>query len=336
MTALPPWLTGHWQHLWRAYLSGRLGHAWLLTGMSGLGKRLLAERLTQALLCSKPADDGAPCGGCGECRLFAAGNHPDVQYVTPETESTTGEIKVEAIRRVIDLENLTPYRGRRKVIHLYPADAMTRAAANSLLKTLEEPTESTLLLLIAEEASRLPATIRSRCQRLMFVPPAEPEVLPWLTGQLEHPPASPELLLRLAEGAPLRALELAQPEFLSRREQGLKQFLAVAWGQQDPLAVAAAWQSADARLLLELCLSWLCDLARLSGDPEVVFLSNPDQRETLQGLAQRLPGAALHEFLRQALRMRTLTQSSVNKQLLFESLMIRWAILASGSGHRSH
>lgn len=327
----PPWLAKHWQCLWQAQRKGRLGHAWLLTGRPGLGKRCFAEHLTQALLCPHSAEDGTPCGACQDCRLLRSGNHPDVQRVVSEAETALGEIKVDAIRRVVELENLTAHRGRYKVIHIDPAEAMNRAAANSLLKTLEEPTDLSVLLLIADDATQLPATIRSRCQQLIFLPPPQHQALPWLRERLKQPPVSIELLLRLAEGAPLRALELAQPEFLSAREQGLNQVLAVAQGRQDPLAAAAAWQALDPQLMVKLYLSWLCDLARLQADPQVVFLGNPDQRATLLPLARRLPGAALHAVLQQALHAQTLLHSSANKPLLLESLMIRWAMLTQNA-----
>lgn len=323
----PPWLEAPWRRLWRAHRGGRLGHAWLLSGPVGLGKRLFADRLSRALLCQQPAEDGSPCGHCGECRLIDAGNHPDLQRLVPDAESASGEIKVEAIRELVGLENLTSHRGGHKVIQIVPAEAMNRAAANSLLKTLEEPTDRTLLLLIADDATRLPATIRSRCQQLALVPPPQAEALPWLTAALGSAPAAPELLLRLARGAPLRALTLAQADYLELRRQGFAQFLAVAEGREDPLAVAAAWLSKDVPMLLENTLGWVCDIARLAAAPGADARDNPDLSAALRALAARLPGERLHEYARQLMRARALAQSSVNKQLLLESLLMRWALL---------
>ncbi|EIC19999.1 DNA polymerase III subunit delta' [Thiorhodovibrio frisius] len=323
----PPWLSGHWQHLWKTYRNARLGHAWLLTGPAGLGKRLFADRLAQALLCEHPGEDGVPCGVCAECHLIKAGHHPDLQRIVPDAESASGEIKVNAIRELVALENLTSHRGHFKVVQIVPAEVMNNAAANSLLKTLEEPTERTLLLLVADDASRLPATIRSRCQQLVCVPPPEREALPWLGAMLQSPPAPPELLLRLARGAPLKALSLGKADYLSMRRQGFQQFLGVAEGREDPLAVAAAWQSQDIPMLLEIVLGWLCDIARLLGDPQAQYLSNPDLQDALQALALRLSREKLHDYLRQLMGARALPQASVNRQLLLESLLIRWALL---------
>lgn len=325
---LPPWLERPWASLWQAQQRGRLGHAWLLAGSRGLGKRLFADYLARALLCHEPASDGRPCGVCAECRLLASGHHPDVWRLGPDAESASGEIKVDAVRELVDAENLTAHRGRWKVIQIAPAEAMNRAAANSLLKTLEEPTDRTLLLLIADDATRLAATIRSRCQQHVFLPPPEDQALPWLRRQLDHPPAAPELLLRLSQGAPFKALQLADGTYLKAREEGFREFRGVADGRRDPLLAAATWQASDPGELLDAVMSWLCDIARLCADPQASFLSNPDLREPLAALASRLPDEAVHAFLRQVMRARTLVDSPVNKQLLLESLSLRWAMLS--------
>lgn len=324
---LPPWLSDHWQRLWRARGIGRLGHAWLITGPAGLGKRLFADRLSQALLCQQPAAEGAPCGRCSECRLVAVGNHPDLQRILPDTDSASGEIKVHAIRELIALENLTSQRGHGKIIQIVPAEALNRSAANSLLKTLEEPTDHSLLLLIADDATRLPATIRSRCQHLACLPPPESLALPWLKAMLHAPPAPPELLLRLAQGAPLKALTMAQADALALRQQGFQQFLGIVEGREDPLSVAAAWQSQNTALFMALALGWLCDIARLMGDPQARYLGNPDFQDALSVLAVRLPRDRLHAFLQRLLRARALPLATVNRQLLLESLLIPWATL---------
>lgn len=329
--ALPPWLVGHWQRLWRAERRGRLGHAWLLTGPVGLGKRLFADWLAAALLCRNPGPDGAPCGLCAECQLLASGNHPDLLRVVPDPESKSGDITIDQMRDLHALETLTCHRGRRKVIEIVPAEAMNRSAANSLLKMLEEPTEGTLLVLIGDDATRLPATIRSRCQHLSLVPPPSEQALPWLEQRLPAPPAPITRLLRLAGGAPLRALEIADPGYLGVRDQAFAQFLSLARGGADPLAVALTWQALDVPMLLETVLGWVCDIARLACDPRAPWLADPDLREPLAALVAQLPPERLHDYMRELMRARALAQSPVNKQLLLESVLIRW-VLVTGAG----
>lgn len=322
---LLPWLWPYWMRLWHAHGAGRLGHAWLIAGLAGLGKRALAEHLAHTLLCSSPVGDGVPCGQCAECRLLRAGHHPD--WLKLEPDGTTQEIKVDAVRALIEHDNLTPRRGIRKIVCIAPAEAMNRAAANALLKTLEEPAAKTLLVLVSEEPSHLPATVLSRCQRLALVAPAEAEVLPWLVAQLGEQAHQASLALRLAHGAPLRAVTLAQTEILAARTRCFEEWLAVAHGQRDPLAAAATWQAFEHELVLEWLAGWVGDMARLRCDPQAAFLAHPDHRAALLSLTGGLDLRQIHRYFRELLRARRLLDATVNKPLLFEALAIRWALL---------
>lgn len=332
-----PWLLPHWQRLWRAQRDGRLGHALLLTGPAGTGKRLFADLFSAALKCPGSGDDGVPCGQCHDCTLAAAGHHPDIVRVRPETDSKSPEIKVDAIRALVHGESLTAQGGGRKVIQISPAEAMNVHAANSLLKTLEEPAPSTLLMLLSEDASRLPATVRSRCQRIEVPAPAERDAVPWLEQHLASLPrerarAAPALLLRLAHGAPLRALTLVDSDWLEVREAGLTAFLEVGRGAQDPVAAAAAWQAHEPGLLLEGLVGWVSDVLRLGCDHGAAFLENPDKRDQLRALSDRVSPVAGHRYLQRVLRARAMGETPINKQLLFESLLVQWACVAAG-GH---
>ncbi|MBB1077616.1 DNA polymerase III subunit delta' [Rhodoferax sp. 4810] len=332
-----PWHHDHWRRLITATRTQRLGHAWLLLGMAGLGKRHFADLLTQALLCRQPLADGAPCGSCQECHLVTTGQHPDNQHVQPAADSVLGEIKVDTIRELTAQAALTPHRAARKVIQIHPAEAMNRTAANALLKTLEEPSPSTLLLLIADDATRLPATVRSRCQHLLFVPPPAALALDWLRAVGGQAPAAAQypLLLQLAAGAPLRALTLAaDTELLAARATAYQAWLRVGRGQQDPLAAAVTWQSLDPHWVLDTLTSWLVDIMRLGSGGAQVAITNLDQRADLTQLARRCSPAAIHQFTQQVLKARRLLNTSVNKQLLLESLLIRWAMLAMASNQR--
>ncbi len=145
-------------------------HALLLAGPRGMGKRTLALNLARGLLCESPRADGLACGTCASCGFVAAGQHPDLQLLElfetddGETRAVT-EIKVDRIRALIDWAQLTGHRGRAKVAVIAPAEAMNPNAANALLKTLEEPPPATFLILVAHQAGRVPATLRSRCRR---------------------------------------------------------------------------------------------------------------------------------------------------------------------------
>lgn len=325
-----PWLAGPWERLWAAAREGRLGHALLIAGPPGIGKRLLAERLTAALLCGKSGADGTPCGQCDDCRLLAAGNHPDRVMLTPDPAGKSREIKVDEVREVCARQALTSHGGRCKVIAVVPAEALNTVAANSLLKTLEEPAPSTRWTLVSEDPGRLPQTIRSRCQRLNLPIPPEPLSLPWLREQLRGNAAEPGLLLRLAHGAPLAALALAGGDGLAQRESGFAGFVAVGRGERDPLALADAWQRQDPSVVLGHLASWVCDLLRLCADPAAVWLDNPDKRPQLLAMAAGIAPAAGHRYLRRVLVARGVADASVNKLLTYEALLVRWARLASG------
>ncbi len=261
--SLPPWLLSPWSALQGARRANRFPHALLLTGPLGVGKRLLVEALARSLLCPRTDARGFACGQCPDCLLLAAGTHPDLVRVGPDEETKSGEIRVDAIRALAGTEGLTAHRGGWKLILIDPAHRMNVSAANALLKTLEEPAPSTLMCLVSEQPSRLTATIRSRCQALHLALPVEAEALAWLTPQVRGLNAT--TLLHLAHGAPLRALELADKERLAVREKLFAGFVAVAQGQRDPLAEAAAWNEADPALLLDWLSGWLSDLLRLAG-----------------------------------------------------------------------
>lgn len=326
-----PWLQPHWQRLWQTRCNDRLGHALLLTGPGGIGKRHFADLLSAALMCTRAGADGLPCGGCADCAMVAAGNHPDLVHLGPDAESKSGEITAAAVRELCGKQSLTANRGPRSVLRIAPAEAMNPFAANSLLKTLEEPADSTLLILIAEDPSRLPATVTSRCQRLTMLPPDADTAIGWLSARLDKAQGRDiALRLRLAHDAPLRVLATAaDAHWLRLRGECFRQFQAVAEGREDPLKTASAWQQQEPALVLEWLAGWGSDLLRLGCDREVAYLNNPDLRAELATLAVRLHPAAAHRFLQQILKARALATSSINKQLLFESLLVRWAALTA-------
>jgi DNA polymerase III subunit delta' len=324
-----PWFDGPWQSLATAIRGDRLGHALLMTGPAGIGKRQFADLLAAALLCERPTAAGLPCGQCADCLLLAAGNHPDLTRLVPDADSKSHEIKADAVRELCASQAMTTSRGRRAVFRIAPAEAMNRVAANGLLKTLEEPSASTLMLLVSETPSGLPATVRSRCQRLNLRLPSAAQAVPWLRERLPQG-LDPGRLLAIAHGAPLRALELGSAELLSAREGCLKGLTDVAAGAADPVGVAQAWQSLDPALVLDWLAGWTSDALRLAADAEVKHLTNPDHRDRLRGLAARVPPQPGHRYLQQVYAARAEALSTVNKQLLFEALLLRWAALTAG------
>jgi DNA polymerase-3 subunit delta' len=330
MDAPLPWLLDDWLRLDGARRAGRLAHGLLFSGPRGIGKRHLVELFARALLCSSPTTGGLACGRCADCVLVAAESHPDLLRVGPDPEAKSEEIPVAAIRALVERGALTPSRAAWKVTLVDPADQLNPAAANALLKTLEEPPGAAIIALIAERPGRLPATIRSRCRQIRIPAPPTEQGLDWLVGRVPEADADAALRLCLAHGAPLRALEELDAELLRQRHERFAAFLAVARGERDPVAEAAAWNSLGARLCLDWLAGWIGDLVRLGATEHPIRLNNPDCSDALSGLARRLEPAPLHRLLQRILRARALVETRVNPQLLLESLSIEWHRVGAG------
>lgn len=322
-----PWLVEEWMRLERARRDGRLAHGLLFSGPRGIGKRHLVELLARSMLCSTPTADGVACGRCADCALIGAESHPDLLRVGPDPEAKSDEIPIAAIRALVERGSLTPSRAAWKVTLVDPADHLNAAAANALLKTLEEPPGAALIVLVTEQPGRLPATVRSRCRQIRIPPPAPADALTWLTGRM--PAKDAALRLCLAHGGPLRALAELDEDMLGQRRKRLDGFLALARGERDPVVEAAAWNSLGARLCLDWLAGWMVDVVRLAASEDPIRLDNPDRRDDLCEVARRLEPAAVHRLLQRVLRARALVETRANPQLLLESLSIEWLRIAA-------
>ncbi|WP_239688715.1 DNA polymerase III subunit delta' [Aquitalea magnusonii] len=187
-----PWQQQDWQRLNAE--RARLPNAWLFIGPAGTGKLEFALHLAQSLLCEQLQADHQPCGQCEGCRWFEHGTHPDFRRLSPQTEeeeegkeAKPGRklplIKIEAVRQVIEFAHLTAHRAGQRIVVVEPAENLNPAAANALLKILEEPPQDVLFLLVAQAAQRLLPTIRSRCRQFPLSAPSPAQALDWLRQQ---------------------------------------------------------------------------------------------------------------------------------------------------------
>ncbi len=329
--SLPFWLHPPWRRLYQARALGRMPHALLLSGGRGMGKEMLARHLGQSLLCQAPDGEGHPCGRCRGCHLFRAGTHPDFVWLAPDTEGGSREIRIDAVREACMGEALSSQAGGYRILVFAPAEAMNRHAFNALLKTLEEPLGDTLMLLLAVRAERLPATIRSRCQRLHLAPPTEDAALAWLAAQgLEVDAVE---ALRLAAGAPLAALEVARDGSLQARREALGDFLELAAGRADPVLVAEAWTRRQPGLSLNWIAGWIADLARAAAARQPPRLRDPRVVESLMALATRLDPAGLHRLWRRVVRLAAEAEArNLSPQLALETSLVEWARLCHRAG----
>ncbi len=195
-----PWLTSIHQQLVNLVNSQHLHHALLISGPDGVGKHVLADQLANHLMCQQPTATGH-CGVCKSCLLVNSGHHPDLQRVVAESS-----IGVDQIREISHFMQSAAQQGGARVVLIPHAEKMTEAAANALLKTLEEPGERCFLLLQTAHEDMLLPTIRSRCQRWVVSPQLNAPTQQWL--QAQSPQAVPAYLLDFCGGAPLKALEL--------------------------------------------------------------------------------------------------------------------------------
>lgn len=325
-----PWQREAWDALTARFVSGQLPHGLLITGQPGVGKELLATAFARLALCRSPRE-GRPCGGCPSCVQFAAGTHPDFSRVSfEEREGKAGEdgalksaISVDQIRDLIGSLQLRSHSaGGRKVALLSPAEGMSIAAANSLLKTLEEPPADTLLLLVSAAPGRLPATVRSRCQVLALPAPQTAEAVAWLEGRERRNDWA--LLLGFAGGAPLAALELASSDLSTRRQAFFTTLLHLREGRENPVKLASHPKD-EYPELLKLLWSFVSDLILLKSGGTTAPLVNRDQLPLLQKAAEGIHLRSLHAFLDRIQAAIQALDSSVNRELGLAVLLADWA-----------
>lgn len=320
-----PWQDRQWRQLLSALDQDRLPHALLLAGADGLGVGHFARALAARLLCTGGTVEEA-CGTCKSCLLFAAGNHPDLVVIEPEEAGKV--IKVEAVRELVEFIHLSSQYGRYKIAVIEPAEAMNRSTANSLLKTLEEPTPASVLILCSRRPAQLPVTIRSRCQRLNFSGREDEHTRAWLAEQLADGERAPELLA-LAGGRPLAALQMEQEASLEKQAALLDGLIAVAGGAKDPASTARDWTGLGTAAVLEWLLEFIRIMTRAGLTRRPAPTENPLQAR-LEQLARGMDTLQLLEWYAIVLRnYRAATGPfNLNPQGLLEEIIVHWQTLA--------
>jgi len=313
-----PWHRPVWQKLLSAWTEHRWPHGLLIHGPEGVGKHALATRIASALLCDRQ-NAFAACGECASCKLLLAGTHPDFMAITPEEDKQ--QISVDRIREASAQLALTSYRNGYKVAIVQPAHQMTPAAANSLLKTLEEPPPRTALILLTSRPGALLATLRSRCQQLKLASPSESDALAWLATRSKQP-ISPRLL-RFANGAPLRALALADGQFQALWEAVTQDIASLLAGKEDVTHIAKRW--ADEQLVDRLtCVDhWITETLRAA----IVGTDDPITRTPLpiNGLQLNIsrPQSRLWASLDRLRALQAqLSKTALQRELAVDSLLI--------------
>ncbi|MGY6565351.1 MAG: DNA polymerase III subunit delta' [Halomonadaceae bacterium] len=318
-----PWHAPLWRQFLALHGSGRLPHALLLSGPRGVGKQRFAEALLGYLLCASPGETA--CGQCHGCHMLAAGYHPDLLRVSPEDGKR--QIRIDPIREVNAFVSQTAQQGGHRVIVLSPAEAMNVAAANALLKSLEEPGARTQFLLLADVPSRMLATIRSRCQHWSLPLPEHEQSIEWLAKSLGGRDEA-EFWLQVAGGLPLLAAELATPDSRALRKQLHETFDALVRGAE-PVAEAARLDRQSLESILWYGIAWLEDLIRLGLSGESATVRNPDllplYRQAVKN-ARVQDWFRLLDFAREQRRLLA-AGGNPNPQLVLEAWLVRWSTL---------
>jgi len=321
--AMPlPWQQTAWSQLEQSWRTDRLPHALLLHGVEGLGKFELAKWLAQSLLCeagSQPESSRLqPCKQCASCKLFAAGSHPDFILIRPEEDKQ--QISVDQIRIASERLSLTSGRSGYRVAIVNPAHQLTIAAANALLKTLEEPGARTILILVTSQRGAMLPTIRSRCLQLGLAVPSVTVAQNWLQQQIGKTVSSD--LLTFANHAPLKVLSYLQGSFESM-QRSMSPLLTSFTATTDVTQIAAEW--ADERLndRLNWLDHWLTRRIRheiLGNDDPVTF----NVRQTsLHGGAQVLNITALFQALDKLRELKArLRRTALQKELAIEGVLL--------------
>lgn len=299
----------------------RVHHAHLFSGPAGVGKRRTALAWATRLLCARPVGIQS-CGHCPSCMKLKAGMHPDLLMVEPDGRS----IKIEQVRAVTAATLYQPNEGRWRVILIEQAELFGEAAANALLKTLEEPGGRTVFVLTSSSAHRLLTTVRSRCLPVPFSPLTVDQTLTVLRAYgLEGDRA--DALARLSRGAPGVALQLDGSEVVEERADTLERWRRLAQGDVfEAMDWAAGLANKDQKdLLPERLASWVAllrDAVVLASTGRIDFVHNQDVARELSSLQRDVRVATLHAWvgaIEVALRR---IQGNVNARLITESLVL--------------
>jgi DNA polymerase-3 subunit delta' len=307
----------------RAVAEGRIGQGLIFAGQRGVGKHRFALALAQAVNCERPVD-GDACGACLSCRKMAANEHTDVETIAPDGQF----IKINQMREMSNKAQFRPYIGRRRVYIIDDADRLNEAASNSILKVLEEPPETTLLILVTSKPYQLLETIRSRCQVLSFAPLSAGELEAFLKANYKRPLEETRMLARLARGSIGRTLEIDLGVYREKRDRMLEMLEALAINR-DTIKLMGAAEYLGRKLEkdefenhLDVLMVLLADLFHLKLGEPADSLTNSDIAPRLERIRD---AATIEQITGWAGKIEQVLQSltrNVNRQLAMETMLI--------------
>ncbi len=332
MDRIYPWQKNDWARLQE--LRKRPPHGLLFKGAKGTGKLDLSMQFARSLLCEHPDESGFACGSCPSCHWFGQGSHPDFRLLQPEALSAEGEesesgkkpskqISVDQVRGLGDFLGMTAHQGGRRVVLIHPAEAMNVNAANALLKSLEEPPQGLLFILVAHKPQQLLPTILSRCLSFALAAPDAASAERWLAEQGVERPAE---ALAASGFSPLLAVQLDEQLGGEERDKLLRAVRQPA--SLDVFALAEALQKTEQALVVQWLQQWSYDLGAMKLAGRVRY--HPGEEAAIRKLAESVAPlnlARLQKYLQAAKRE---AQHTLNPKLFFESLFFSYRQLMLG------
>ncbi len=317
-----PWLLEVSGQLAAYIEADRVPHALLICGGAGIGKKFLTYTFAKRLLCESATSAESACGRCQSCLLLDAGNHPDFYLLEPAEPGK--RILIDEIRQLNKNLQLLPQYNQFRVVMVYLAEDLNTAAANSFLKTLEEPGQRTIFLLISNTPSAVMPTILTRCQKIKIAMPSIGNVTQWLSESQHIENA--HSLASFSGAAPLYAVELATSKEYEHKLTVLGLFDETQFKNFTAISITETWVKYSAEFVIYILITGTLDMIRLAMSPEVqaITLYHPEQKKQLSQTAARVPVKSLFEFLNQVYRAKQLLATQVNMQLVYESCFIQW------------
>jgi DNA polymerase III subunit delta' len=304
-----------------ALAHGRLHHAYLFVGATGVGKKTIGLSLAKAIHCSVATGDF--CGECVDCARIQDGNHPDVRFIEPLAGKK--EISIQQIRELEKELNLRSFSGNKKIVILDPATLMNLPAQNALLKTLEEPPKDSLLVLIAPNLGGLLPTVRSRCLRVSFVPLTRDQVVAFLVSQKKVRVEEAQLLAAMSMGS-LEIVTAVDPqELLARRHRWIDLLLRVASGDYRTAAETAealAGNKEESLRFLDWAESWYRDLLVYAVTQNRQEVVNVDLLPQIQQVSAAVDLEHLLGRLAEAKESLGAIHRNLNRRMVLEALLL--------------
>jgi DNA polymerase III subunit delta' len=305
-----------------ALLNGRLHHAYLFIGPEGIGKRTLALGLAQAIHCTELQSDF--CGACSPCRAIQTGNHADIRVLDPLANKK--EISIQQVRELEKALSLRSFSGRRKVAIIDPANLMNWPAQNALLKTLEEPPQGCVLILIASNAGSLLPTVRSRAFALSFAPLPKQLMVSFLVSRKRKTKEQAEFLAALTMGSLGAVSKIDKEKVIEKRLGWMKTLVSLTAGDYRAAlnaAEALAGTREEALKFLEWAGLWYRDLLTFRVAHAQDRIVNLDMLPQIEKQSAAIKEDDLFSLLSKTSEASRLIQRNINSRMVIEDLLLR-------------